>query len=142
MSTLQGKQPKDTYRGLIKTADNLEVNAEKDLEDGAGNGLPLSISPTAVGFTGDVKDNNGSVGVNGQVLSKTGSGVVWSDRTFKFNQVVSIATWNINHNLGFFPSVSVVDSVGNFVTGDVSYIDDNNITITFKSAFKGKAYLN
>lgn len=143
MATLHGKQPKDTYRGLIKTSDEQAVNAvEKTLEDGAGNTLPIGISTNAVEFTGDVMDNNGSTGQVGQVLSKTLGGLVWEDRTFTFNQTVSTNVWSITHNLGAFPSVSVIDSVGNFVIGDVSYIDDRSMTLTFNNAFKGKAYLN
>lgn len=142
MASLTGKQPKDTYKGLIKTQDDGAVTVEKNLQDGDGNTLPISVSPTSVGFTGDVKDNNGNVGVNGQVLSKTSTGVEWKDRTFKFSQTVSSSTWTIVHNLGYFPSVSVIDSVGNFVTGNIDYTDANTITLTFKTAFKGKAYLN
>jgi len=142
MATLHGQQPKDTYRGLIKTSDEQEVNIEKTLQDGAGNALPLSISPSAVGFSEDINDNNGSAGQVGQVLSKTINGVEWENRTFTFNQTVSTAVWVISHDIGMFPSVSVIDSVGNFVIGDVSYTDDRSLTLTFKSAFKGKAYLN
>ena len=142
MATLHGQQPKDTYRGLIKTSDEQEVNIEKTLQDGAGNALPISISPSAVGFSEDINDNNGSAGQVGQVLSKTINGVEWENRTFTFNQTVSTAVWVISHDIGMFPSVSVIDSVGNFVIGDVSYTDDRSLTLTFKSAFKGKAYLN
>lgn len=142
MASLTNNKVQDTYKGLIKTSDSQEATSEKQLSDGDGNALPVSVSPTAVGFSGDLKDNNGNVGVNGQVLAKTSNGLEWSNRTFTFNQAVSTATWTINHNLGMFPSVSVIDSVGNFVTGNINYIDDRNLEITFKSAFKGKAYLN
>jgi hypothetical protein len=142
MATLQGQQPKDTYKGLIKTSDSQEATTEKSLQDGAGNALPMSVSPTAVGFSGDIKDNNGNAGLMGQVLSKTLNGTEWSNRTFTFNQTVSTNIWNISHNIGSYPAVTVVDSVGNFVVGDVSYTDDRSLTLTFKTAFKGKAYLN
>ena len=142
MATLNGQQPQHTYEGLIKTSDESAVTTEKSLEDGAGNALPISISPTAVGFSGQVKDNGGNTGNVGQVLSVTTAGLMWQERTFTFNQTVSTNTWNIAHNLGAFPSVSVIDSVGNFVIGDVTYIDAGNITLTFNSAFKGSAYLN
>lgn len=142
MATLQGQQPKDTYKGLIKTSDSQEATTEKSLQDGAGNALPMSVSPSSVGFSGDIKDNNGNAGTTGQVLSKTLNGTEWSNRTFTFNQTVSTNIWSITHNIGSFPAVTVVDSVGNFVVGDVSYTDDRSLTLTFKTAFKGKAYLN
>jgi len=142
MATLQGQQPKDTYKGLIKTSDSQEVNIEKTLQDGAGNTLPMTVSPTAIGLTGDLEDNAGDVGVQGQVLSVTSTGLKWASRTYTFTQTVSTATWSITHNIGAFPSVTVIDSVGNRVIGDITYTDDRSLTLTFKQAFKGKAYLN
>jgi hypothetical protein len=68
------------------------------------------------------------------------------DKTFVFTQGVPAVTWTIQHNLGKFPSVSVVDTVntvnGQVYYGDVKYIDSNNLTVTFASQFSGKAYLN
>ena len=64
------------------------------------------------------------------------------DKTFIFQQGVPGATWNITHNLGKFPSVSVVDTANTAGFGAVSYINDNQLTITFSGAFAGKAYLN
>jgi hypothetical protein len=62
--------------------------------------------------------------------------------TFKHNQTTASATWTINHNLGKFPSVTVVDSANNVVEGCVQYIDNNTIELNFGSAFSGCAYLN
>jgi hypothetical protein len=62
--------------------------------------------------------------------------------TFEFNQMVPSILWTINHALGKFPSVEVVDSAGTVVVGNVEYINDNQITIEFSFAFSGKAYLN
>lgn len=51
-------------------------------------------------------------------------------------------TWLIQHNLGFFPAVTVVDSGGTTVEGTVRYIDDDAVEVTFTSAFGGNAYLS
>ena len=64
------------------------------------------------------------------------------DKSFTFTQITPAATWNITHNLGKFPSVSVVDTANTQVFTDVQYIDNNNLTLTFSAAFAGKAYLN
>lgn len=80
-------------------------------------------------------------GNNVTVSSRVTSGEV-NDKHYTFNQTVSTNTWSITHNLGKYPSVSVVDSADRVVIGQVDYIDNNSLTITFKSAFKGKAYLN
>ena len=62
--------------------------------------------------------------------------------TFVFNQGVPASTWNIQHNLGNFPSITVVDTAGTVVMGQYDYVDNNNITLTFAAGFAGKAYLN
>ncbi len=64
------------------------------------------------------------------------------DLNFTFTQSSASAQWVIQHDLGKNPSVSVVDSAGSLVVGEVSYINNNNLIITFISAFSGKAYLN
>jgi hypothetical protein len=65
-----------------------------------------------------------------------------SDLTFVFNQAIASVTWSVTHNLGKFPSVTMVLNTGQKGYGDVVYIDDNNLTITFASAESGKAYMN
>lgn len=62
--------------------------------------------------------------------------------TYTHNQLAAAKTWDINHNLGKFPSVSIVDSAGTVVIGDVTYVDSNNIQLSFTSDFSGVAYLN
>jgi len=64
------------------------------------------------------------------------------DKNFTFIQSTSAAVWTITHNLGKRPSISVVDSAGTNVVGAVNYTSNNELTITFSSAFKGTAYLN
>lgn len=51
-------------------------------------------------------------------------------------------TWNITHNLGKFPAVSVVDSADQEVIGEVEYINDSSLNVKFSAAFSGKAYIN
>tara|TARA_R110001592_G_scaffold142233_1_gene364220 strand:- start:1339 stop:1881 length:543 start_codon:yes stop_codon:yes gene_type:complete len=50
--------------------------------------------------------------------------------------------WTITHNMGTFPSVTVVDLSNNVVIGDVDYISTNITQITFSVAFAGCAFLN
>ena len=51
-------------------------------------------------------------------------------------------TWVINHNLNFYPNVTVQDSAGTIYEGEISYTNLDSITVTFSSAFSGKAYLS
>ena len=51
-------------------------------------------------------------------------------------------TWVVNHSLNKRPSVTVIDSGGTEVEGAVVINSPTQITITFCSAFSGKALLN
>lgn len=62
--------------------------------------------------------------------------------TFVSCQDAPLSVWTITHNLGKFPSVTVVDSGNSTVIGDVDYVNSNILKITFASAFSGCAYLN
>lgn len=62
--------------------------------------------------------------------------------TYIFEQAVASNIWEIVHNLDKYPSVSVVDSANNLVSGNVHYLDKNRLTVIFNGAFTGKAYLN
>ena len=62
--------------------------------------------------------------------------------TFVFTQGVPATVWNIQHNLGKFPSVSVINNNNVVINGEVTYIDNNNVQLNFSAGFTGKAYLN
>lgn len=64
------------------------------------------------------------------------------DKNYIHNQRVASDYWLIDHNLNKYPAVSVVDSAGTVVSGDITYNNVNTLTIKFIGAFSGKAYLN
>ena len=129
----------------------------------------FNLTPTIVGggtfragFTSDQKQMAGNMGIvnatsdnynnlsnkpsiNGVTLvgNKTSAelGIV-CDKTFAYNQAISSNVWEIKHDLDKYPAVTVVDSGGSVVIGEIVYIDKNNVRITFTSAFSGKAYFN
>ena len=72
------------------------------------------------------------------LLSYAGTG----DLHFTYVQGVPSTSWNIQHNLGKFPSITVIDSAGTVVTGQYTYNNINNVTLTFSALFAGTAYLN
>lgn len=57
-------------------------------------------------------------------------------------QDAAATVWVVNHDMGKNPSVSVVDTAGQEMMGEVRYGDLNNLTITFSHLVSGKAYLN
>ena len=62
--------------------------------------------------------------------------------TYIYTQEIPLAVWVINHNLGKFPSVTIVDTLNHVVVGDIVYNSSNTITLTFTTPFAGYAYLN
>lgn len=133
-----------------KNSQNLFDNLNWEvLGSGTGGGSsPLTTKGDL--YTYSTADTRLPVGTDNQVLtadSTQPSGLKWSantggDLNFNHIQVASSSTWNVTHNLGKRPEVTVIDSGNNMVIGDVSHTDENNLTITFTVATSGNAYLN
>lgn len=148
MATLTGTQVRHTYDSLLKLEDNDGLNSgRKKVTDGLGTQSPLSLSETEVVSSVNVEASGFKTptGTSSQVLLADGTvgtlaGI--GDKNYIHNQGAASNVWNVTHNLGKFPSVTVVDSGNSVVIGDVNMIDLNNITITFTSSFSGKAYIN
>lgn len=51
-------------------------------------------------------------------------------------------TWVVNHNLGYYPQVTVVESGGSLVEGVIAYNSNNQLTITFSVSISGYAYIS
>lgn len=49
--------------------------------------------------------------------------------------------WTINHALGGYPSVTIVDSAKTVVFGEITYTSTTQVVVNFTSAFSGFAYL-
>ena len=64
------------------------------------------------------------------------------DKNYVHVQDTPASVWTASHNLGKKPAVVVVDSAEDVVYGDIRYIDDNTVTLTFVGAFSGRAYFN
>lgn len=78
----------------------------------------------------------------GHVVNAGTANVKLPNTNYVHEQSTSSATWVINHNLGKYPSITIIDSDGSEVFGEIEYVDTNNVTLTFSDAFTGKAYLN
>ncbi len=50
--------------------------------------------------------------------------------------------WTVTHNLAKRPSVTVFDSAGTQVEGDVTHLDTSTLTIAFAFPFGGTVFLN
>ena len=103
---------------------------------------PGVAGPANVLTVGTVTTGTAAGTITGTAPSQTLNFVLPMASQYVHVQSVSASTWTISHNLGFFPSVSVVDNGGNLVIGDVLYITENQVSISFSASFGGKAYFS
>lgn len=92
------------------------------------------VETVQIGISGP-QGAQGPQGPQGPSGQGTTSGETWT-------QGVAASTWNVTHSLGYYPNVTVVDSAGTTVEGDVSYPSLTQVTLTFNGAFSGVAYLS
>lgn len=64
------------------------------------------------------------------------------DLTFLHVQGTASAVWTITHNLGKYPSVSVLDTLHEEIEAEVDHLDTNNTVVTFAGPTSGSATLN
>jgi hypothetical protein len=62
--------------------------------------------------------------------------------SYRHTQNTPLTTWTVNHNLNFYPNVTVFNSAGSQVEGNVSHINETSLTITFSTNVSGKAHLS
>lgn len=71
----------------------------------------------------------------------SGSGMIIGD-TYIHIQTFPWTEWNIDHNLGKYPSVTLVNDDNVVIEGKVKYDSESHITVTFTTPQSGRAYLN
>ena len=76
------------------------------------------------------------------VNDRIGKVVVVEDKNFVYEQLNPTNSWTINHGLNKRPSINITDLNDNIVYGDVQYVNDNQVTLTFNKPFTGKATFN
>lgn len=64
------------------------------------------------------------------------------DKTYTHVQTTAATTWNIIHNLGKTPSITIFNSANELSFGNIEYLNDNQMRVTFSAAISGKAILN
>lgn len=61
---------------------------------------------------------------------------------YHHQQGASSAVWTIEHGLGFYPNVTVMDSGGSTVEGELEHLTENELRVTFSAPISGDAYLS
>ncbi len=65
-----------------------------------------------------------------------------TDKNYVHIQLAQSNIWVVSHQLGKYPSVSIVNDAGFKIYGSVEYIDTSIIEITFSEPVSGKAFCN
>ena len=127
---------------LTENDDNLTDENDHSFTARTESGNSVRVSDLSVSTTIYPTDKVMIVGLEDEHLVTIQTLSDTLDKHYVYTQSVVADTWNIQHNLNKFPSISVVDSADSQVEGDVEYVDANNVTLRFCGAFSGKAYLN
>jgi hypothetical protein len=76
-------------------------------------------------------------------LDSGGNWVVFGgNKSYDHNQVTPATVWVIDHNLGMYPNILIIDSVGEQVMGNTTFDSINKVTLTFSAPIYGHAYLS
>ena len=79
--------------------------------------------------------------INELAARPTGVGTSSSGVAYQHNQASATNAWTVNHNLGFRPSVSILDTGGNEIEADVRHTSANQLVIYFAIPLAGVARL-
>jgi hypothetical protein len=151
MGTVQVSDDKASIEIVKNGPNTVEVNSQKPRSSVTIGVSRTSVvekidqgpsGPPNVLTVGTVTSGTPAVTITGVAPAQVLNFVLPISGSYAHTQSVASATWTITHNLGYRPAVSVVDSGGNYVIGDVNYISANSLTISFSSPFGGSAYLS
>jgi hypothetical protein len=107
-------------------------------------GVKSGINGISVGYpNGTGSDNIIEVNSGGCITRININPVINYNQNSSYihNQSVPSMVWDIVHNMGIVPNVFTEDSFGTDLSGIITVIDGNHITISFNSPQSGKAYL-
>lgn len=117
-----------TYMTPLRTKQAILANKSGE-SSGTSNYNDLENKPKINNVTLEGNKTSSELGLTG-------------DKHFTYIKSTPDSVWDITHDLDKYPSVTVVDSAGSVVMGDITYTSKSAIKITFSAAFSGKAYLN
>ena len=126
--------------GLTLSSGSAVVTLDGAVPNGLLHTLSLApAGPVVLATAGEIL--RGERGLRGE-QGIPGVAVSSPDLRYTHMQSSAADVWTVAHNLGKYPSATVLDSAGDQVEGALAYLDTNNLTISFSAAFGGVAYLN
>lgn len=135
-----GDKEHKTIRTRYNFFSDKEIASGAVGQEGSGGGGSGGGSGS-IESASDVKIENLT---GGDILVYDKDSTFWKNRpmTYFHPQNNAAEVWIITHNLGKYPNVKVLDSHKIQVFGDVQYLDENRVKVTFGGAFSGTAYLD
>lgn len=112
------------------------VKQAVEVHDPGVAGPPTTLS------IGTVTAGPAAVTITGVAPSQTLNFVLPTGGSYAHTQNTPASTWTITHSLGFYPNVTVSDSAGTILEGQIEYPNVTTVVLTFSAAFSGKAYLS
>jgi hypothetical protein len=128
--------------------DNIYVDLTDLLEVLANNQVPACNPSNAPIPTYNIGSLSGTAWgtITGTISNQTDLWIIIQDLYkrdhYTHTQAIASASWTVTHNMGKNPTVAIVDSSGDEVEGEVTYVSTNQLIISFSAAFSGVAYLN
>lgn len=138
------------------------ISSNFGVSPGAGSpqATPGPIGPRGPGVIVGTGAPSNSVGQDGDVYIDANTGSFYGPKAsgawpgsafyspsvpvtqrYVHTQSSASSTWTITHALGGRPSVTVVDSAGTVVIGEVGYNSNTTVVVSFTTPFSGFAYL-
>jgi hypothetical protein len=104
---------------------------------------PASLVKSVNGRTGNVVINYSDIAGAPDWATTNGSSnaAPVNQVRFVYTQNAPANQWTINHNLGFFPNITVLDNQNRLLEVHIEYLNTNTARIVMNSACSGVAYL-
>ena len=61
---------------------------------------------------------------------------------YHHTQSLSSDTWEVEHNLGFYPNITTMDSAGTVVEGELQHLSKYRLRAIFSAPISGQAFLS
>lgn len=103
-------------------------------------GIEVEIEPRGLQGPEGPQGSQGPQGPEGPQGPQGPPGDSTATLSYVHHQDVASDYWEVHHNLGYHPAVTVIDSAGTEWDCAVTRVDDNTLIIEMAYAFSGKAY--
>lgn len=139
-SGLQAQFPVPTTQTTETTDPSAQIAAAVDAAVEAIKKQIEALNATISSKAADLQDQIDAIDTDGITTGDVQT-IIQNSR-YVHNQGTPSARWRINHNLGWYPSVTAVDMSQNVFFGDVVYIDQNTCELVLAGETSGYAYVN